>query len=277
MRPCRFLYALVAFGQVLVASWFTLSAAAGPSAPAGGRSKASAGSVESVYSRLIEFTDKNVTENARDWNIDMAIMFYAPWCKYCKQLAPSWEQIGLLTMKASKDVQVGIFNCEVPAKNSELCQKMGVDRYPSIYYIGYGNMNGHLVQRSNPQVAVRLDKTNERIVRYNADLYPEALYDWVSMLAGISSAKRSWDDTIGFFTGQSRDRKKVVQMQEQVALLQRKVDLFSSALEKYKADELFDTLKDHGDPYPLLSSLTPDKANAPFRICVAEMTAEYCK
>ena len=35
--------------------------------------------------------------------------------------------------------------------------------------------------------------------------------------------------------------------------------MYAEALEKYKEDELFDSLEDNGDPYPLLAILEPDQ------------------
>lgn len=45
----------------------------------------------------------------------------------------------------------------------------------------------------------------------------------------------------------------------QVTALENKVVLFASALEVYKADEIFDQLEDNGDPFPLLAAMEPDE------------------
>ena len=70
---------------------------------------------------------------------------------------------------------------------------------------------------------------------------------------------------------------KVVALQKKVNELEGKVQLFGKSLEKYKADELFDSLTDHGDPFPLLATLPPDDLNLPLRVCVGDMASEYCK
>ena len=140
----------------------------------------------------LEIPYANMTSNFREWETDMAIMFYAPWCKFCKQLYPSWEQIAMAMSASTKELTVGKFNCEAPAKNVEICQHLGVDRYPSVYYIGYGAMDqapksGNPFGR-NPQ---------PRVASFTADLYPEAIFDWVRMLTQISSWQRKWDDFKG--------------------------------------------------------------------------------
>lgn len=216
---------------------------------------------------LIEISVKNITDNLVDWDQDLAIMFYAPWCTHCKSLASSWAQISILKQKSpsKSSLVVGKFNCELNTQNGEFCQQFGVDRYPSIFYIGYGPMyqnhgaqsakKASILQRSTPEV-------RNRIVRFNADIYVEGLYDWINMLSFISTTQRKYDDFVGFLTGTSRYSKKVERLQDRIAVLDNKIGVFSEALEKYKADELFDTLEYRGDPFPILSSAAPDEVNA---------------
>ena len=218
-----------------------------------------------------ELTHANVSQALKDWDTDLAILFYAPWCKYCKQLVPSWEQIATL-MTGTKDVVVGKFNCEQPAANNDICVELGVDRYPSLFYIGYGKLN------QAPAKGWVFGKNEyPRIARFNADLYPEAIYDWLQMLSKISGMQRWFDDLKGFFTGKSRIAMKYQKLQDKYHKQERTIELYSEALEKYKADELFDSLTDHGDPFKLLANIELSDTTLPFRVCIGEMAAEYCK
>lgn len=227
--------------------------------------------INSKKTTFLEIDYKNITSNLEDWNSDLALMFYAPWCKYCKQLLPSWAQISNL-LNETQSLSVATFDCELNTYNTEICTKLGVDRYPALFYIGYGNFN------QAPQKGSIFGKSkNSRVVRYNADLYPEAIYDWIQMLVGISSWQRRWDDIKGIFTGKTRTAMQVQKLQTTVQKLEKKVTLFSDELEKYKADELFDSLKFYGDPYPLLHTISLDDKTLPLRVCVAEMASEYCK
>eukprot|EP01031_Cornospumella_fuschlensis_P029523 gene29523-35631_t len=218
---------------------------------------------------LQELGAENVTANLLDGDVDQAIMFMAPWCKYCKQLLPSWESIALLTHGS---VSVTSFNCEKNPTHRELCVSLQVDRYPSLYFIGYGNFH------QNPAGKRGLNQPKyPNLVKYVGDLYPEALYDWVVMLSLLSNVHRKWDDFAGIFTGRSRHMKKLENMQKLLVKAEKKANLFGKELEKYKANEIFDSLVDHGDVFPLLNKLEPDEQNLPLRACVADMATQYCK
>jgi len=113
--------------------------------------------------------------------------------------------------------------------------------------------------------------------RWTADLRPDAIYDWMRMLSGISLAQRSWDDFKSIFTGKSRAKMHANRLQQKYGKLEQKYKLTAAELEKYKAYEIFDKLEDYGDPFPLLASLEPDEKNLPFRYCIGELASEYCK
>ena len=220
---------------------------------------------------VTEFSISNITTNVKEWDTDLAIMFYSPLCHYCKQLAPSWEHISYLVESKSNDIAVGKFNCESSTNHVEICQILGVDRYPSIYFIGYGNINQ--APQGNPFGKSKL----ERMARFTADLYPEAIYDWVRMLVGISNSQRKIDDFTSIFTGNGRFLRKINHLKKELITYRSKTDLISEELQKYKAKEIFDKIPNNGDSFELLSSIEPDEQNLPLRICVAELAEEYCK
>jgi thiol-disulfide isomerase/thioredoxin len=150
-----------------------------------------------VVKNAVELVYSNITSNLEDWDHDLAIMFHVPWCKYCKQLSPSFDQIAVVSSQ-SKDLVVGKFDCEVPVKHTEICKALGVDRYPSVFFIGFGSMNqgpgGKLLGKS----------VSPRVARFASDMYPEAILDWIGMLSSISKVQRGWSDALGLFGGNSR-------------------------------------------------------------------------
>lgn len=202
--------------------------------------------------QFVEISVANLTTNILDWDKDLAVMFYAPWCKYCKQLAPSMAKIAELEAP-NKELSVGKFNCEASDNEVKLCQQLGISQYPSVYFFGYGNFN------QAPKGNIFASNKFPRMVKFNADLRIEAIYDWITMLAQISSIQRKVDDFKSFFFGKSRLTKKIERLQSENQELSYKVSLFSDELEKLKADDLFSGLDDNGDPFPIISALEPDQ------------------
>ena len=166
-----------------------------------------------VASYSVEISHTNMTANFRDWESDLAIMFYTPWCKYCKQMSPIWDQIATLSSK-TKDLVVGKFNCESPSQNVKICQHLGVDRYPSLYFLGYGSF--HQAPKNG---FIFGENKQPRVARFTADLYPEAIYDWIRMLTMISKSQRMYDDIKGVFTGKSRSSGKIEALKSRVRIV----------------------------------------------------------
>lgn len=219
-----------------------------------------------------ELHPSNVTSNLANWHTDQLIMFYAPWCKYCKQLRPSWESMALLS-QSNTDLSIGTLNCEGGAEHKSLCISFGVDRYPSVYFVGYGKFHQSRFKSGLSAAAAAAPQ----LVHFSAALYPEAIYDWMRMLVFLSTWQRRWANFKSIFTGKSTDAVRVERMAERLQAAERKAELFSKQLEKYKANELFDELEDQGDVFPILNKLVPDENNLPLRVCVADMAGEYCK
>lgn len=207
---------------------------------------------EDVLRAIAELGVANLTMNLLDWETDLAIMFYAPWCSYCKQLEPSWGTIASLK-EDNRDIVVGKFNCEESLEHTDLCKELNVNRYPSVYFIGYGNFN----QGSGGNIFGK--GSNPRVVQYTADLYPTAIFDWVNTMTALSALHRRWDDFKGLFTGKSRQARQLGLLRSRVVSAEKKASSSARELERYKANELFDELDNLGDPFVLLSTLPPDK------------------
>lgn len=222
-------------------------------------------------SRIVELPPSNITRNLINWEYDLAIMFYAPWCKNCQRMDPYWDSIASLSA-GNKDLIVSQFNCEKNTENRDVCRALGVEVYPSILFIGYGDFHQAPPASQHPAATA-----SQSLVRYNADLFPEAVYDWVSMLAWLSRVHRRWNDLKALVSGKSSASLRLEHMGRRLQAAEKKVELFGRELEKYKANELFDSLEDKGDVFPVLSALRPDSQNLPLRVCVADMAGEYCK
>ena len=90
---------------------------------------ANAGAVELT---LENFNDKIAGKNG-------FVKFFAPWCGHCKSMKPAWDQLGD-DYAASASVLIGDSDCTASGK--ELCEKLGVQGYPTIKYFIDGNMDG---------------------------------------------------------------------------------------------------------------------------------------
>jgi len=74
-----------------------------------------------------------------------------------------------------------------------------------LYYLGYGNYH-----QAPPKGFIFGSNDEPRLVRYNADIYPEAIYDWILMLSKMSWIQRKYDDIKAFFSGQKMIRRTTV-------------------------------------------------------------------
>ena len=65
------------------------------------------------------------------------VMFYAPWCGYCKETMPKWKKIENMDLKDSKNRKVKImkYNCE---ENKDIASKYKIRGYPTLKYFANG-------------------------------------------------------------------------------------------------------------------------------------------
>jgi thiol-disulfide isomerase/thioredoxin len=164
-----------------------------------------AAAVESGKSKkayCVEISPEEIASSLEMWHDDLAIVFYAPWCQYCKQMLIAWEAIATTLEPHSRTV-FGKFNCEESEAHTEICQYIGIYQYPSILFIGFGDFH----QASPPSAPVPVRKF-PNVVRFTSDLYFEAIYDWLKLLSFMSRKKRKWDEFKGFFTGKSYLHKR---------------------------------------------------------------------
>ena len=90
---------------------------------------ANAGPVELT---LENFEDKLAGKNG-------FVKMFAPWCGHCKSIKPFWDQLGD-EYEASSSVLIGDADCTEGGK--DLCEKFGVQGYPTLKYFSDGNMSG---------------------------------------------------------------------------------------------------------------------------------------
>jgi protein disulfide-isomerase A6 len=67
------------------------------------------------------------------------VKFFAPWCGHCKAIKPAWDQLGD-EYAGSSSVLIGDVDCTV--EGEALCQKFGVQGYPTLKFFKDGDMEG---------------------------------------------------------------------------------------------------------------------------------------
>ncbi|CAI0446640.1 unnamed protein product [Linum tenue] len=65
------------------------------------------------------------------------VEFYAPWCGFCKKLAPEYEKLGA-SFKKSKSVLIAKVDCDT---HKSLCTKFGVSGYPALKWFPKGSLD----------------------------------------------------------------------------------------------------------------------------------------
>mgnify|MGYP003386297273 FL=1 len=130
----------------------------------------------------------------------------------------------------------------------ELCQELGVESYPSLYFIGYGNFYQSGSFKSN-------------IVKFKADIYPDAILVWLRMLNTISTLQQKWDmfrTLLPFSSHQTLVYRQQASLVEEVHKLQRQLHNFTQAQEREESRNIINEGMDRGDVFPLLHVIDPE-------------------
>jgi hypothetical protein len=175
----------------------------------------------------------------------------------------------------SKSLKLGKLNCENSTASAgiafslrdfwnylttcgvDFCLRLGIDKYPSLLYFGYGNLG----QAENKNLPKTLPG-REKIVSYDGELYLDALYDWVLIMNTISYYNRAWTRITGFLGFSGADNSRISHLEAEISTLRSAVNEYDQKLSRYEAIELFDSIKDAGDPFPALH------AEEPSEVCV---------
>lgn len=96
----------------------------------------------SIYHSLINNIENIISDAEDRLNIDgdskKCILFYAPWCGYCKQFMPAWNKF---EEKMKNKINIEKIDC---VENPEQCKKYDIQGYPTIKLV-----NGNKITEFN--------------------------------------------------------------------------------------------------------------------------------
>ncbi|XP_077367882.1 protein disulfide-isomerase tmx3a-like isoform X2 [Festucalex cinctus] len=122
---------------------------------------------------FVDELDDSLLEN-RGLDDVWLIKFYAPWCRICKQLDPTWHRIGSELKSAGSPVNVG--KCDAAA-NAGLAREFKVRAYPAIFMWKEDRKYLHVGPRTADAIIEFADRVSGPLIRplSSAKLFRHAL------------------------------------------------------------------------------------------------------
>ena len=131
------------------------------------------GALCSKNSNVVEVRSTKFTEEVLYHPHVVAVMFYSPYCGYCKSMAPDWEKAAKKMKGVAKFAAV---DCTL-RKNEVLCKRYGITGYPTIQMFQPAELTDTDLQ------AVRngssIPKKRPERYKYNSQRDSEALISYV--------------------------------------------------------------------------------------------------
>ena len=132
-----------------------------PKAAVDNTNNAKAGQNEVVPDNgLYELTERTFKKHISKG--DHFIKFYAPWCGFCKNLAPTWTELAK-SFEDHKTVKIGKFDCTTAR---HVCTKLGINGLPTLFYF----RNGEKLKTSHDK---KLNKLQDFVKVMTGEKEPE--------------------------------------------------------------------------------------------------------
>ncbi|KAK6348936.1 hypothetical protein TWF730_009697 [Orbilia blumenaviensis] len=105
-------------------------------------------------------TDSNFEGIANDPAKGVFVKFYAPWCGYCKMLAPIYEQLAT-TFARESSVVIAEVNCD-ETSSKVTCAKYNVESYPTLKYFPSGGSSKPIPHSGGRELENLVEYINEK-------------------------------------------------------------------------------------------------------------------
>ena len=124
-------------------------------------------------SSVLSLSEQDLNLALKGDNTLMFIKFYAPWCGFCKKIAPVWSELAASQPEVTMaKVRCSIFSVcpstsDTPSPlqvdctvHKALCSSYGVNSYPSFKFIQHHALHDYLGARSKEVLTVLVELRN---------------------------------------------------------------------------------------------------------------------
>jgi hypothetical protein len=112
-------------------------------------------------------------------------------------VGPFWDMVGQWHAEQNTQGMVlARFDCEQDMDAAQICEYLGVERYPLLQFFGYGSY----YQNDPLSTLIKRRRSNvDRSTRFEGPYDPEIMKDWTNMMAGVSTWHRKTEALWSFF------------------------------------------------------------------------------
>lgn len=95
------------------------------------------------------------------------IKFYAPWCSFCKKMAPTWVELADTQAKYGQTLRIGEFDCTTA---TDFCKDLQVTGYPTLLFFSKGQKMHQFKVTGSLTHDTLLDWAKSKLLEQGVDL-----------------------------------------------------------------------------------------------------------